>query len=158
MSAARHRAPRGIALPMVLLVLLALGVLSSLALGDAIQAYRAAGLAGDALHARAAAHRGLALAFVPPDLALLCLQPPHAEMVRSVTFEDGLRARLAWRALTSRVLQLEVTGHGHRGARVRLIGRLTPDSLPGDPWVFGCPAATKLLPAGTDWWFRHPAG
>jgi hypothetical protein len=143
---------------MVLLVLLALGLLSSLALGDALQAYRAAGLAGDALHARAAAHRALALAFGPPDLALLCLQPPHAEMVRNVTFADGSGARVSWRALTSRVQQVEVTGHGTRGARVRLIGRLTPDSLPAEPWVFGCPAATRLLPAGSDWWFRHPAG
>jgi hypothetical protein len=153
-----RRDRRGIALPMVLLVLLALGLISSLALSDAIQAYRASGLAGDALQARSAAHRALPLAFNPPDLALLCLQPPHAEMVREVTFADGTEARISWRALTSRVHQLEVTGHGIKGARVRLLGRLTPDSLPSEPWVFGCPAATRLQPAGPDWWFRHPAG
>jgi hypothetical protein len=156
MSARGRR--RGIALPMVLMVLLALGLLSSLAMSDAIQAYRAAGIAGDHLHARAAAHRALPLVFAPTDLALLCVQPPHAEMVRNITFADGARARLSWRALTSRVLHVEVTGHGQRGARVRLIGRLTPDSLPSEPWVIGCPTATRLQPAGPDWWLRHPAG
>lgn len=148
----------GIALPMVLLVLLALGLLSSLALSDAMQAMRAASLAGDGLHARAAAQRGLALAFEPPNLALLCLQPPHAEMVREVTFAPGATARLSWRMLPTRVIQLEVTGRGERGVRARLLGRLTPDSLPSDPWVFGCPAATRLRPAGPDWWIRHPGG
>jgi len=148
----------GIALPMVLLVLLALGLLSSLVLSDAVQASRAARLAGDGLQAKAAAHRALPLAFQPPNLALLCLQPPHAEMVRDVTFDDGVRARLSWRTLPTRVIQLEVTGHGERGARARLLGRLAPDSIPTDSWVFGCPAATRLVPAGPDWWLRHPAG
>jgi hypothetical protein len=148
----------GIALPMVLLVLLALGLLSSLALSDAVQATMAAKLAGDGLRARAAAHRALPLAFDPPDLALLCLQPPHAEMVRDITFTDGVRARLTWRTLSARVIQMEVTGHGVLGARSRLLGRLSPDSLPSDPWVFGCPTATRLVPTGPDWWLRHPAG
>jgi len=139
-------------------VLLALGLLSSLALSDAVQSTTAAKLAGDGLHARAAAHRALPFGFHPPDLTLLCLQPPHAEMVRTITFPDGARARVAWRALSSRVIQMEVTGYGERGARARLIGRVFPDSIPSEPWVIGCPAATRLLPAGPDWWFRHPAG
>lgn len=156
MNAAGAR--RGIALPMVLLTMLALAILASLAFFDALQAWRTAAFAEDALRARAAAHAALAATFDPPALPWLCLQPPHQEVVRDLVLPAGQRARLAWRALAPAEVRAEVTGFGPRGARHRLLVRLTPDSLPSDPWLPGCPAATRLLPAGPDWWMRHPEG
>jgi hypothetical protein len=143
---------------MVLFTLLALAVLSSLALFDALQAWRAAALAEDALRARAAAHTALPEVFAPPSLAWLCLQPPHLRIEREVTSASGGRVRIAWRTLGPADQRAVVTGFGRHGARHRLLVRLTPDSLPGDPWVPGCPTATRLDPAGPDWWSRHPEG
>lgn len=149
---------RGIALPMVLLVLLALAILASLAFFDALQAWRAAALAEDAVRARAAAHAALAQVFDPPGLAWLCLQPPHLHFDQEVLLPSGERARLVWRSLGPAEQRAEVTGFGTRGARHRLLVRLAPDSLPADPWIPGCPTATRLTPAGPDWWMRHPEG
>lgn len=143
---------------MVLLTLLALTILSSLALFDALQAWRAAALAEDAVRARAAAHSALQQVFAPASLPWLCLQPPHLHTDREFTLPAGARARVSWRTFGPADLRAEVAGFGARGARHRLLVRLTPDSLPGDPWVPGCPSATRLLPAGPDWWVRHPEG
>ena len=143
---------------MVLLTLLALAILSSLALFDALQAWRAATLAEDAVRARAAAHSALREVFTPPSLAWLCLQPPHRRIERELPVTSGQRARIAWRTLGPADQRAEVAGFGVRGARHRLLVRLTPDSLPADPWVPGCPTATRLEPAGPDWWMRHPEG
>jgi len=151
-------ARRGIALPMVLLTLLALTILASLALFDALQAWRAAGLAEDGVRARAAAHTALREVFAPPSVAWLCLQPPYAAVEREVSLPSGGRARISWRTLGPADQRAEVAGLGPQGARHRLLVRLTPDSLPSDPWVPGCPTATRLEPAGPDWWARHPEG
>ncbi len=154
----RWRARAGIALPMVLLTMMALAILASLAFFDALQSWRAAELADDALRARASAHRALARVFAPPSVPWLCLQPPHHETVEDLVLADGARARVAWRALDPAEIRAEVTGFGVRGARHRLLVRLTPDSLSGAPWEPGCPAATRLRTSGPDWWRRHPEG
>ena len=143
---------------MVLLVMLALAILASLAFFDALQSWRAALLAEDALRARAVAHAALTRVFAPPSLPWLCLQPPHLEVTEELTLLAGERARVAWRTLQPSEVRAEVTGYGRRGARHRLLVRLTPDSLPGDLWLPGCPDATRLRAAGPDWWMRHPEG
>jgi hypothetical protein len=143
---------------MVLLTMLALAILASLAFFDALQSWRAALLAEDALEARARAHGALREVFAPPSVPWLCLQPPHHQIDVSVDLPAGGRARVAWRTLHPADVQAEVTGFGDRGARHRLLVRLTPDSVPGAVWLPGCPAATRLHPAGPDWWRRHPEG
>lgn len=148
---------RGIALPMVILVMVALAILSSLALFDALQAWRVAVLAEDGVRARAAAMGAVGAAFTPPNLSVLCLQPPYLVTADSVQTAGG-RAEIAWRGLGGGRLRAEVTGFGRQGARQRLLVLLTPDSLPALPGEPGCPAATRLLPQGQHWILRHPAG
>ncbi len=150
-------ARRGIALPMVILVMVALAILSSLALFDALQAWRVALLAEDGVRARAAAMGALGTAFLPPNLALLCLQPPSLLTLDS-TESAGGRAEVGWRALGGGYVRAEIIGFGRQGARQRLVVLLTPDSLPALPGVPGCPSATRLRPQGQVWVLRHPLG
>lgn len=143
---------------MVTLVITALGLLSALALFDAVQAWRVAALAADDVHARAAAWRGLTDVRTPPDLPWLCLQPPHAAVRRSVALDAGSRLELVWWTVVPGNIRAEVTGLGPAGGRHRWLLRLRPDSLPSDPWVPGCPSATRLWPADSDWVMAHPEG
>lgn len=143
---------------MVLLVMIALGLLGSLALADAIATSRAAEMVAESVRARAEAHRAVAAAFAPPDLALLCLQPPSAEMVREVTNADGGSGRVEWRTVARGRVVVTVTGYARDSVRHRLILRLKPDTLPSEPWVPGCPAATRLEWEGGPSWIRHPEG
>lgn len=151
-----HR--RGIALPMVLLVMTALGLLSSLALFDALQATRGARLAEDEARATAAAVAGVAGLLSPPDLPWLCLQPPSAPVRRDVSIEGGGRVRLAWWSLGGGRVRGEVTGFGLGGGRHRRFARLVADSIPSDPLTPGCPTAVALRPASPDWLQAHPDG
>jgi hypothetical protein len=149
---------RGIALPMVILVMVALAILSSLALFDALQAWRVAALAEDSVRARAAAQGALAAAFRPPNLPLLCLQPPHLLVTGPPVLDSNGRAELGWRALGPGRVRAEVTGIGRAGARQRLLVLLAPDSLPTLAGTPGCPTATRLVPQGPVWVLRQPEG
>ena len=149
---------RGIALPVVLLVLVALGMLSSLALGDAVLAARVASLAEDELRARAGALAGDSLVRQPPDITWLCLQPPAAAQHRVVTRPDGGRVEVAWWMVGSGLVRVQVTGIGPMGGRHRRLGWLRPDSIvPFDPRP-GCPDARRLRPAAVSWRGQHPEG
>ncbi|MBA3855078.1 MAG: hypothetical protein C0503_11735 [Gemmatimonas sp.] len=148
----------GIALPMALLVLVALGLLSSLALTDALQSARTATLAEDEARARAAVLDALAGASTPPDLPWLCLQPPAQPVIVVDSTPSGQRIELRWWALRPGVIRVELTGFGRHGARHRRVGWMRPDSLDPTPLLPGCPAATRLLPAGPDWLGGHPEG
>ncbi|MEX2181297.1 MAG: hypothetical protein WD771_04600 [Gemmatimonadaceae bacterium] len=148
----------GIALPMVLLVMLALSILSSLALFDAVQGWRVALLAEDGVRARAAAYSALGATFAPPSLALLCLQPPHLLMTGGTTTSANSRAEVGWRAVGGGRIRAEVTGIGRHGARFRLLALLSPDTLPDADGPPGCPDATRLVPAGRTWVLRDPQG
>jgi hypothetical protein len=143
---------------MVTLVITALGLLSALALFDAVQAWRVAGLAADVVRARAAALHGLIALRDPPDLPWLCLQPPHAAVRRSQSLGGGTRVELVWWAVMPGEIRAQVTGVGPAGGRHRWLARLRPDSLPSDPWVPGCPAATRLRPTDSGWLMAHPEG
>lgn len=154
----RRRLRRGIALPMVLLVLVALGMLSSLALGDALQSVRVATLAEDELRARAAAVAADSVLRRPPDLLWLCLQPPASPQRRVLGHRDGSRAELTWWMAGPGLVRVQVLGVGPSGARHRRLAWLRPDSLvPLDPRP-GCPDATALEPAVQDWRAAHPEG
>lgn len=156
MSVLRLR--RGIALPMALLVLVALALLSALALTDALQVSRAATLAEDEARARAAVLQGIDGLGNPPDLAWLCLQPPMHPVEAVERFADGRRVERRWWTVAPGVVRVELVGVGTHGARHRRLGWMRPDSVDaGEPWV-GCPRATQLLPAGTDWLGGHPEG
>ncbi len=153
-----RRRRRGIALPMVLLVLVALGMLSSLALGEALLTTRAAVLAEDELRARAAAVDADSALRQPPDLHWLCLQPPTASQRRVLRRTDGSRAELTWWMLGPGLVRVQVLGVGPSGARHRRLAWLRPDSLvPLDPRP-GCPDASRLEPAVRDWRAAHPDG
>lgn len=152
------RGRRGIALPMVLLVLVALGFLSSLAVGDALQSARVASLAEDELAARAAVLDGLAHARTPPDLPWLCLQPPAVAMRQVHPRASGGALEITWWQVRPGVVRVQLVGVGASGARHRRLGWLRPDSVvPDDPRP-GCPEATRLVPAASDWLTAHPAG
>lgn len=149
---------RGIALPFVLLVLVALGMLSSLALGDAMLAARVAALAEDEVQARAAAVGGDSVLRRPPDLTWLCLQPPSAPQRRVVAGPDGGRVEVLWWMVGSGLVRVQVTGIGPGGGRYRRLAWLRPDSLvAGDPRP-GCPDARALVPAALSWRAAHPEG
>lgn len=149
---------RGIALPFVLMVLVALGMLSSLALGDAMLSARVAALAEDEVRARAAALGADSLLKQPPDLAWLCLQPPSAAQRRVVTAADGGRVEVLWWMVGSGLVRVQVTGTGPGGGRHRRLAWLRPDSLlPLDPRP-GCPDARGLIPAAASWRAEHPEG
>lgn len=149
---------RGIALPMVLLVMLALGLLSSLALFDAVQATRAGRLAQDEALAYAAAVEGVAGLLNPPDLAWLCLQPPATPLRRDVAIEGGGRAELAWWSLGRGRVRGAVVGIGQGGGRHRRLAWLVADSVPSDVGTPGCPTAAGLRPASAKWIQAHPDG
>lgn len=148
----------GIALPIVLLVLVALGMLSSLALSDAMLAARVAALAEDEVQARAAALAADSAIRNPPDLVWLCLQPPSSPQRRVMSHQDGRRVEIVWWMLGSGLVRVQVTGIGPSGGRHRRLGWLRPDSLvPLDPRP-GCPEARALTPALLSWRTAHPEG
>lgn len=149
---------RGIVLPAILSVILAMAALSSLALFEAVQEARVAGLAQDRAIARAAAMEGVAFVWAPSDLVGLCLRPPVAEMVENRPALSGGTVRLSWRHLGSGSVLAEIEGRGSRGTRHRYRAHLRPDSAGGSAGVFGCPSATRLEPAGTRWLEGHPEG
>lgn len=149
---------RGIALPAVLLALVALGLLSSLALADALLASRASRFAEDAVRARAAALSSVADLFEPADLGWLCLQPPASPARRRLHRSDGSEVDLAWWVLGRGVIRGEVRSRGPQGGRYRLLVSLRVDSLAPDSSAIGCPGATRLLPSGSGWWRALPEG
>ncbi len=149
---------RGIALPVVLLVLVALGMLSSLAFGDALLAARVASLAEDEVRAYSAAVSGDSALRNPPDLLWLCLQPPATPQRRVLVQRDGARVEISWWMTGPRLVRVQITGVGPGGGRHRRLGWLRPDSLvPFDPRP-GCPAARALIPAAQNWRAAHPEG
>lgn len=152
------RARRAIALPMVLLVLVALGLLSSLALFDALQATRGARLAEDEARARAAAIAGVEGLRRPADAPWLCLQPPGTPLGATLSVGDGASARLRWWSLGGGRVRGEVVGIGRTGGRHRRLASLLADSMPLDSLTLGCPGATALRPAPDPWLAAHPDG
>jgi hypothetical protein len=152
------RSRRGIALPLVILVLAALGLMAALGLSDALLASRVAALAVDRVRAHAAALEGTVLLLTPPDLPWLCLQPPSASHLVAVSAAVGARAELRWWAVAPGRIRGEVTGVGESGARFRRLAELVPDSLPADSATPGCPDAEALRPAGSGWLMPHPEG
>lgn len=143
---------------MVLMVLVALGLLASLALQDAVLASRIAVLAEDELRARAAALSADSVLRRPPDIRWLCLQPAAAAQRRVLLQPDGGRVELAWWMTAPGLVRVQVTGTGPAGSRHRRLGWLRPDSLlPLDPRP-GCPDARALVPAATSWRSAHPEG
>jgi hypothetical protein len=149
---------RGIALPVVLLVLVALALLSSLALSDAFGAARIAALSEDAAVARAAASRGVVALRDPPDVHWLCLQPPTASVRLEVWGDATGRAEVRWVAVAPGVVRAEVVATGPLGARHRRLAWLRPDSVDLDDPRPGCPLASRLIPADTGWLAAHPEG
>ena len=149
---------RGIALPMVLLVLLALAILSSLALFDAVQGWRVASLAEDGVRARAAAYSALGATLSPPSVPLLCIQPPHRLVTREPLASGAGQAEVGWRALGPGRIRAEVTGIGRHGARHRVFALLAPDTVPEGAGPPGCPDASRLVPAGRIWVLHRPQG
>lgn len=145
-------------MPLVILVLAALGLLGALGLSDAVAASRVAALAEDRVRAHGAALEGTALLLQPPDLPWLCLQPPRASHLVAVSTAGGARAELRWWAVAPGRIRGEVTGIGRSGARHRRLAELVPDSLPSDSTWPGCPQATALRPAGSGWLMPHPEG
>jgi hypothetical protein len=152
------RSRRGIALPLVLLVLIALGLLSSLALFEALQATRAARLAEDEVRARAIAIAGVERLLSPPDLPWLCLQPPAAPLALTDTYEREGRVHLRWWSLGGGRVRGEVLGVGRGGGRHRRLALLVADSVPLDVMTPGCPGARGLRPDRAPWLSAHPDG
>lgn len=154
----RLRPRSGIALPMAMLVMLALSLLSALALTDAVHASRAATLAEDEARARAAALQGIDGLADPPDLAWLCLQPPMRPMVVAERHADGGRVERRWWMVAPGVVRVELVGIGVHGARHRRLGWMRPDTIDAADPQLGCPLATRLLPVGSEWLGGHPEG
>lgn len=143
---------------MTLLVMLALSMLSALALTDAAQAARAATLGEDEARARAALLQAFGRLSTPPDVPWLCLQPPAQPVVVHDRLPDGTRVERRWWMVGPGVVRVEVVGIGVGGSRQRRIGWMRPDSLePPGPWV-GCPRAQRLQPIGVRWLEEHPEG
>jgi hypothetical protein len=153
-----RRLRRGIALPMALLVLVALGMLSALALTDALQSSRTASLAEDEVVARAAVLDGLAKLAAPPDLAWLCLQPAASPVRTRETLPDGRAIELAWWLVAPGVVRAELVGVGAGGGRHRRIAWLRPEPLDPADGRPGCPAAQRLVPLDSGWLGAHPEG
>lgn len=149
---------RGIVLPVVLAVLIALTLLSALALSEALLDWRVANLADDGVRARAAALRGLAAVESPPDLAALCVAGPLVTQQLVLPTVVGTTARIRWRQLGGGVMRAEVEGQGVHGARHRVWALLVPDSTERTMGLFRCPAATRLIPVPGRWVDRHPEG
>jgi hypothetical protein len=152
------RARRGIALPVVLLVLVALGLMSSLALSDALLASRVATLAEDELRARGVVIGGVEEVRNPPDLQWLCLQPPAQPVGTAQTLPDGGRLELVWWMVAPGVVRAQITGVAAGGGRHRRIAWLRPDSLLPMDARPGCPDAGTLVPAAEEWLVGHPEG
>lgn len=153
-----RRSRRGVVLPVVLAVMVALALLSSLALFSAVQEWRVASLAGDRVDARAAALSALGSARTPPDLAALCISPPVTEQIAAVPVVGRGSARITWRHLGGGAVRAEVTGTGTHGARSRLVALLRPDSSERVAGLFRCPTATVLTPVGDRSVEGHPEG
>ncbi len=149
---------RGIALPVVLLVLVALGMMSSLALTDALLASRVATLAEDEARARGAVLGGVEGVRTPPDLQWLCLQPPARPVRTTHPLADGGRLELVWWMVAPGVVRAQITGVAAGGGRHRRLAWLRPDSLLPMDTRPGCPDATGLVPAAEDWLVGHPEG
>ena len=149
---------RGIVLPVVLAVMVALALLASLALYAAVMEWRVATLAEDRVQARASALSALLHVDRPPSLDLLCVSPPTTGQVASAPVEGTGSARIVWRHLGGGTVRAEVTGTGRHGARARLLAFLTPDSLESSGGLLRCPAAGRLLPLGPRWVEGHPEG
>lgn len=149
---------RGIVLPVVLAAILALGLLSSLALFDAVLEWRVAGLAEDQVLARAAVLEGIDAVAVPPDLAVLCGRPPLAVQSSAGTAASGGRFRVVWQHLGGGLVRAEVEGMGRIGARSRLIALVVPDTSERVSGLLRCPMARRLIPAGPRWLESHPEG
>lgn len=158
MTSRRGGNRRGIALPVALLMIVALGMLSALSLTDALQASRVATLAEDEALARAAALEGLSRLTAPPDVAWLCLQPPATPVVHVETLPGGQRVELRWWAVAPGVIRAEVLGVGTSGGRHRRLAWLRPVPQDPDDHRPGCPAAERLEPIGPDWLGGHPEG
>ena len=158
MVARRRRAPRrGIALPMVLLVLLALNLVAALALSDGVQATRTAAFAEERVRLRAAAIAAVAGLAAPPDLAWLCLQPPSVS-ADSTAQVQGVRVTYRWWSVAPGAVRVQLEAAGAGGARHRRLGWMRPDSLlPLDPRP-GCPDARRLRPVGEGWLGPDPEG
>jgi hypothetical protein len=143
---------------MVLLVLVALGLLSALALSDATLATRAATLAEDEVLARAALLEGLPALAEVPDVAWLCLQPPASPLRLRKLVGGGRSVEVAWWMVAPGVVRAELVGIAAAGGRHRRLAWLRPDSLdPADPRP-GCPEALRLEPLGAEWLGAHPEG
>lgn len=151
---ARH----GVVLPAVLAALVSLALLSSLALFDAVQEWRVAGLADDQVLARAALQEGVDRLAQPADLAALCVSAPLLRQGRSASAVGGGRFTLTWSHLGGGLVRAEVRGEGRHGARARAIALLRPDSSEWVSGLFRCPTATRLAPVGTGWVTVHPEG
>jgi hypothetical protein len=145
-------------LPAVLAVLVALALLSALMLLDAVQEARVSGLAADAVRARAAAYRGVALAHAPPDLATLCVSGPLAEQSRTSPGADGSTATVRWRSARDGLIRAEIEGRGRTGARHRLLAEMWPDSAERVMGLYRCPDARVLRPVPGGWLEGHPEG
>jgi hypothetical protein len=152
------RRRRGIVLPAVLAVLVALAMLSALMLLDAVQESRVSALAADAVRARAAAQRGAALAHAPPDLAALCVSGPLVEQSRTSAGADGSTATVRWRSVGDGLMRAEIVGRGRNGARHRLLAELWPDSAERVMGLYRCPDARALRPVPGGWLEGHPEG
>lgn len=155
MPAARRR---GIVLPVVLAVMVTLALLSSLALFDAVQEWRVAGLADDQLRARAALLEGLDAAAHPPDLAYLCVSAATNRQSAAGPAAGGGRYLLEWAHLGGGLVRATVSGRGRVGARAGAIALLRPDSSGHLGPGFACPTATRLGPAGPGWATTLPGG
>ncbi|HET8769981.1 MAG TPA: hypothetical protein VFM71_03255 [Gemmatimonadaceae bacterium] len=151
-------ARKGIVLPVVLAVLVALMLLSALALSEAMLDWRVARFADDAVRARAAAMRGLAAVDTPPDLATLCVSGPLAVQERVLPQVDGTDARVLWRQLGGGVVRAEVEGTGVHGARHRAWALLVPDSTARVMGLLRCPDALRLVPVPGRATDGHPEG
>jgi hypothetical protein len=149
---------RGIALPMVMFVLTALGVLSSLSLLDALGAWRAAQLAAGAVAAKAAVLQGVEHLRSPRDVAWLCLASPATPRREVRSLDDGSELRLTWWSLGGGRVRGEVSAVGRIGGRHRVLAALRADSMPEGPDAIGCPGATGLEPDGVRWLMPHPGG
>lgn len=152
------RARHGIVLPAVLAVLLALALLSALILLDAVQESRVSALAADAVRARAAALRGVALVHSPPDIATLCVSGPLAEQILTSAGVDGSTTRVRWRSVREGLVRAEIEGRGRSGARHRLLAELWPDSSERVMGLYRCPDARRLRPVPGGWLEGHPEG
>lgn len=151
-------ARRGIVLPVVLMLLVALELLSALALFDAVQEWRVAGLAEDRVVALAALEEGVDALRLPPDLAGLCTRTPLDPETRTGAASGGGAFRVTWSHFGDGIVQVRVTGSGRWGAEARAIALVTPDSTERASGVFACPAATRLMPLGPAWLVAEPVG